>query len=364
LKNKAIVLFLITLVCSTVFAACGLFGLSQQDSLSGEGILNLSGTDQLTLDPAVSSEMTSHDYIVQIFSGLLKFDSNMEPAADIAQNWQVSPDGTKYTFNLRQDVKFQDGKHLTASDFKYSWERACAPSTRSLTASTYLGDIVGVGGVISGKGAQISGVRVVDDYTLEVTIDSPKSYFLSKLTYPTSFVVDKNTVSSGGLGWWRNPNGTGPFKLGQWTENQSLILERNDSYYGGAASLKQVAYQFLSGLPMDLYETGKIDVLRISSSYVDEATDKSGPYFTQLGISPELSFSYVGFGCNRPPFDDPRVRQAFCMAIDKDKIVSLVYRGMEGRADGILPPGMPANNQNLTGLGYDASKARDLIKGS
>lgn len=165
-----------------------------------ESTLNLFGIDPLTLDPAVSGEMTSHQYIVQLFSGLVRLDDNLEPVPDIAQRWQVSDDGRTYTFYLRNDVRFHCGREVKAEDFKYSWERACDPDTCSLTAATYPGDIVGVREVLVGKTTEISGVRVIDDYTLEVTIDAPKSYFLSKLTYPTAFVVDRANVESGG-GW-------------------------------------------------------------------------------------------------------------------------------------------------------------------
>ena len=106
---------------------------------------------------------------------------------------------------------------MTASDFKYSWERSANPSTGSPTAATYLGDIVGVKEKLAGETDQISGVKVLDDYTLQLTIDSPKSYFLYKLTYPPTFVVDKNNVSSGSE-WWRKPNGSGPFKVKQWVK--------------------------------------------------------------------------------------------------------------------------------------------------
>ena len=99
----------------------------------------------------------------------------------------VSSDGLTYTFHLRQDVKFQDGTPVTASDFKYSWERAANPATNSPTAATYLGDIVGVNDMLAGKANQISGVKVIDNYTLQVTINSPKSYFLYKLTFPCIF---------------------------------------------------------------------------------------------------------------------------------------------------------------------------------
>jgi len=143
---------------------------------NGEAVtLNLYGIDPYTLDPAVSSEMTSHEYIVQIFSGLVRFDENMAPAPDIAESWQISDDGKTYTFYLRQNVSFHNGQKVTADDVKYSWERACHPATGSQTAATYLGDILGADKVLAGESEEISGLRVLDDYTLEVTLDNPKS---------------------------------------------------------------------------------------------------------------------------------------------------------------------------------------------
>jgi oligopeptide transport system substrate-binding protein len=301
---------------------------------------------------------------MEIFSGLLKLDDSLEPAPDIALNLpEISSDGLTYTFNLRQDVTFHDGKSVTANDFKYSWERAVNPATQSQTAATYLGDIVGVSDVLAGKSSQISGLKIQDDYTLQITIDSPKSYFLHKLTYPTTFVVDSNNVKSRN-NWWHKPNGTGPFKLSDWTQNQSLTLERNDLFYGDKPQLDQVKYQFYRGLPMDLYETDAIDVTGVSTNYIDKVLDQSGPFYPDLSTATSLSVYYIGFNCNQPPFDDVNVRRAFSMAIDKDKIVSLVFRDIGNKASGILPPGLPGYNQNVSGLNFDVNQALELIQTS
>ena len=327
------------------------------------GTLRLYGTDPTTLDPAISSDANSHEYIAQIFSGLVKLDDNLEPAPDIAITWEISQDNLTFTFHLRGDVVFHDGRKVTAADFKYSWERACSPLTGSIVAGTYLGDIVGVREVIEGRAEEISGVQVVDDNTLNVTIDAPKSYFLSKLTYPTAMVVDRFNVAEGGE-WWREPNGTGPFKLKSWEENESLVLERNDRYYGEIASLEFVEFQMYSGLPMDLYETGQIDVASVSVYYIDRVTDNTGPFYDELQESPQLSFYWIGFDISQPPFDDVNVRKAFTMAVDKDKIIGLSVRNLVQRADGILPPGIPGYNEDLIGLGFDVNEAKELITAS
>jgi len=327
------------------------------------GVLNLYGTDPLTLDPALSGDMTSHNYILQIFSGLVRLDDDLKPAPDIAARWQVSPDGRTYTFYLRKDARFQDGRGVTAQDFKYSWERACSPETGSNTAATYLGDIVGTGEVLAGRAKEISGVRVVDDYTLKVTIDAPKSYFLSKLTYATAFVVDKANVETGKK-WWLEPNGTGPFRLKEWQKGKQLVLERNDSFYGEKAKVGSVVFKLLSGVPMNMYELGEIDVADVAFFYIDRVTDPKTPFPAELKIVPQLSFSYIGFDTTKPPFDDKNIRLAFSRAIDKAKLVSLVYKDTMQKADGILPPGMPGYNPNLEGLRFNLAEARELIGAS
>jgi len=328
--------------------------------IEGGGSLSLYGIDPLTLDPAVSSEMRSHEYVVKLFSGLVRLDENLEPAPDIAQKWEVSEDGRTYTFELRHDVVFHDGTEVTAADVAYSWERACAPETGSLTAATYLGDIVGVDAVLAGRSRQISGVRVIDDYTLEVRIDAPRPYFLFKLAYPTAFIVDRVNVTAGGE-WWRRPNGTGPFRLGRWDENELFVLERNERHHDSVPKLESVVFHLWAGIPMNLYETGEIDVTGVSLSYIDRVTDETGPFYSQLMIVPELSFSYIGFNAAKPPFDDVHVRRAFSQAVDKEKLAVLVYRGMVEAADGILPPGIPGYNENLEGYGFDVVAARESL---
>jgi oligopeptide transport system substrate-binding protein len=326
------------------------------------GALNLWDSGPITLDPAVSSEATSQTYIMQIFSGLVRLGAEEEPVPDIAERWQISDDGRTYTFYLRQGVKFQDGKEVTAEDFKYSWERACLPETNSQTAATYLGDIIGVEDVLAGKATEISGVQVIDDHTLKVTIDAPKVYFLAKLTYPTAFVVDKANVESG-EDWWMKPNGTGPFKLTEWKKDETLVLEPNDLYYNDKAHVK-VVFHLLAGIPMALYELGEIDVAQVDEYNIDRTTDKHGPFYNELSEFPEMSLFYIGFNTQKPPFDDVNVRRAFCYAVNKERIIKIILKDMVTKADGILPPGMLGYNDNLKGPDYDVAKAKSLIASS
>jgi oligopeptide transport system substrate-binding protein len=358
-KKGLFILLALVLVGTLVITGCH----NGEEITPAASVLNLYGIDPWTLDPAIAGDATSHAYIVQLFSGLVRPGSELEPVPDIALRWDVSPDGRTYTFYLREDVFFHDGRQVKAEDFKYSWERACKPETGSQTAATYLGDIVGAEDVLSGATTDMSGLKVLGDFILEVTIDSPKSYFLSRLTYPTAFVVDRANVESG-AGWWRQPNGTGPFWLNEWTEGDVLSLAKNELYYGEKAKLDFVVFQLWGGVPMNMYEQGEIDVTDVGTAYTAKVTDEAGPFYDELTITPELSFYYIGFNTEEPPFDDVNIRRAFSLAIDKEKLVSLVFEGTMQPAYGILPPGLPGYNEELAGLKYDVEEAKELIANS
>ena len=231
------VLVLAIIAVTAVIIAQGGGGGSSQSGTGGtasarvSGELRLPGDDPLTLDPALVTDVTSATYIVELFGGLVTLDKDLQVKPDIAKSWDVSPDGTKYTFHLRDDVVFsQSGRRVTAQDFKYSMERAARPETDSPTADTYLGDIVGAKDMIRGRAKEISGIRVVDDFTLEITIDAPKPYFLAKLTYPTAFVVNKDQIEKDKRNWTRKPDGTGPFKLQEWKIGERIVLVRPKAY--------------------------------------------------------------------------------------------------------------------------------------
>ena len=133
-------------------------------------------SDPPTLDPHLSSDTTSAGVVVEIYSGLVALNTDLQLVPDIADRWEISDDGRVYTFHIRDNARFQDGKPITASDFKWSLERAANPETASPVADTYLNDIIGVDAVIEGETTDIAGVRVIDDSTLQIEIDAPKAY--------------------------------------------------------------------------------------------------------------------------------------------------------------------------------------------
>ncbi|MCL0043385.1 ABC transporter substrate-binding protein, partial [Dehalococcoidia bacterium] len=230
----------------------------------------------LTLDPALSGDAGSHRYIQQIFSGLVRFNHDLEVVPDIA-TWNVSADRTIYTFSISTQATFHNGKKVTADDFIYSLNRAANPSTGSTTALDFLGDIAGVQQVINGEARHISGLTKIDTNTLQIQLVAPTPYFLQKMTYPAAFVVDKNNVESGHQRWWLNPVGTGPFQLQKWTANEILVLAKHNGYYGYKANLDNVAFRMYGENPLDMYKEDEIDVVGVSFDMLP--TVNSNPNF-------------------------------------------------------------------------------------
>lgn len=345
----------------------------QNGSKSGSGAgprqtgeLRLPGDDPLTLDPALATDVSSAAYIVELFGGLVSLDRDLKIIPDIAKEWSVSDDGKTYTFKLRDDVAFTGSNaRVTASDFKYSMERAADPATGSTTADTYLGDIVGAKDMVRGKAKEISGIKVVDPTTLQITIDAPKTYFLAKLTYPTAFVVDKSQIDKDKRNWTRRPNGTGPFKLQEWKIGERVVLVPNERYHlDPKPTLTKVTYNLAGGNVLTQYENDEVDVGYIGVNDIDRIRDKSDKLNKEFIEKPELATSYIAFNTKQPPFDDPKVRQAFAMAIDKDRIASVILKNLAPVANSILPPGMPGYNKDQKGLPFDAAKAKQLLQDS
>lgn len=317
--------------------------------------------DPPSLDPALAGDAESAAYVAEIFSGLVTLDQNLKVVPDIAEKWDVSADRKTYTFHLRQNVKFHNGQPVTAQDFKYSIERAANPATVSPTADTYLGDIVGIKDKLNRAAPDVKGVVVVDNYTLQITIDAPKAYFLAKLTFPTAYVVDKNNVEKGGRTWTDKPNGTGPYQLKEYVRGQRIVLTKNDSFYlDPKPTIDEVDY-ILSGAGMTMYENGDLDASPVTINDIERVSDPASPLNKELSISPELSTFFVVFNTKKPPFDDPKVRQAFALAIDRAKIIDVVYKKMPILANSILPPGMPGYTEPTGTFPYDPAKAKQLL---
>ena len=324
-----------------------------------ENALFLTLGEPRTLDPALH-QGSAGSIIGDIFSGLVRLDANLQPIPDLAERWEVSSGGAVYTFFLRKNVTFHSGRTFTAQDVIFSWERATNPDLDSPTAGTYLTDIVGVQEVIDGAATEISGVRAIDDYTLEVTLDAPKVYFLSKLAYPTSWIVDKETVDEID----DNPIGTGPFKMVKHVENEIMILARNEHYHLGYVPLEYLVYLIYQGYSIRMYEGGLIDRVSIDEELLSRAEDIDDPLYGNVHPDNNLCIFYIVFDSTQQPFEDPLVREAFARVIDRDRYNEVIYEGKGVIAKGLYPPGLPGYNADVVPLSYDPDRALEAMSES
>ncbi|GAB4435895.1 MAG: ABC transporter substrate-binding protein [Chloroflexi bacterium OHK40] len=361
--------------CTLLLAACASSGLAPAPTpaqplpadAGGTLIMALGPRDPTTLDPALVGDVTSAFVVRQIFSGLVRLNNRLEVEPDLAEGWELSPDGRTYRFTLRPEARFADGTPITAEDVRYSLERAADSALAPfLPARAYLGDIVGVREKIAGQASTISGVEVLDERTLAITIDGPKRYFLSKLAHPTSYVVDRRAVEAGGERWTEQPNGSGPFMIERWLHDELLVLARNPAFYRAPAKLDRV--RFLIGAsannPLVLYEQGELDISGVPSYALARVQDTSNPLSRELRSVPQLSVTYLGLNPTLPPFDDPLVREAFSLLIDRERLATVSLSGAAQPAYGILPPGMPGYDPAIAPVAADVERARALIAAS
>jgi len=361
---------------ATIADVEGTPGLPGQDPISlplSADALNIAGgtEDPPTLDPAVATDNYSLFIIRELFSGLVTFDDDLNVVPDIAAAMpSVSADGKTYTFVLRRGVRFPDGQEVTSGDFKYSMERAADPKLAgsqppsALPAGLYLNDIVGVNDKLQGKAQNISGITTPDPYTLVLTIDAPKAYFLAKLTSGPAFVVQKSNVEKG-ADWTENPQGTGPFRLEKWDHNQQMVLAANSEYYGGRPQLSRVniwmGANAMGGLQQYEKRDNTLDVTDVGIGNIERVTDRNNPMSKELQAVPDLSVTYLGFNVRQKPFDDPKIREALTRVIDRQKIARVMFESRVRQAQGFVPPDMADYQPPDVGQVYDVTRARQLI---
>ncbi len=330
----------------------------------GENELRIARAEPITLDPALVTDQNSASYVVEIFGGLVTLDLDLRVVPDLAEALPEvieNADGTvTYRFALRRDALFHNSRRVTAQDVKDSIERHASPDTFSPTAQDYLGDIIGARDYIRGRVEEIAGIQVVDDRTVEITIDAPKPFFLAKLTYPTAFVVDVQQIDADPQNWARNPNGTGPFQMQRWDQGAEIVLVPFERYHQGLASVGAVVIRFAGG-GVTQFENEEVDIAIVGVNDIERVRDPADPLNQHFVSRSELSVSYIGFNVNQPPFDDPLVRQAFASAIDKVTLRDVVLMGVAPIAEGILPPGILAYDEDFRGLPFDPERAQELL---
>ena len=315
-----------------------------------------------SLDPAYITDIYSVTIANNLYDGLVEFDEDLNVVPAIAELWKISRDRKLYTFHLQKGVKFHNGREVTAEDFVFSITRILNPETHSPVASLFL-NISGAKAFHDGKSAEVDGLKVLNPYTVQIQLDEPFAPFLSILAMANAKVIPKELA---GPHFSRNPVGTGPFKFNSWKDGKEIILTANENYFLGRPYLDTLNFQIYPNIVwekiFDDFERGFLDQSIIpSDKYNSITTDPQHHKNYKLVSKPTLNLVYVGINCNIKPLDDIRVRQAFSLAVDTEKIVRQITRRGSVPAKGILPPGIAGFDPEFDGHGYNPVRARKLL---
>ena len=343
-----------------------------------------------TLDPAYARDQASGWMTSQLYSGLVQLDRNLRVLPCLAKQWEVSPNGTTYTFTLRDDVYFHPDsvfspaqtRKVIAPDVLFSFTRICNPTTASSGQWVFNGKIQGLEAFQAGEKEYITGFEAPNDSTFIIHLTRPFPPFLGLLAMPYGFVVPREAVEAYGEDFRAHPVGTGPFHLFTWEENSHLILHRNPAYFESehGRSLPYLEAVRVSFIPSRLsafieFVQGKLDMINaLDESYKDEILHPDGsiksPYKEQYQflMAPQLNTEYLGMQVDPSltqdhPLSKVKVRQAFNYAIDRPRMVKYLLNGMGYPAEsGFIPKGMPGHDaQQVRGYTFDPVKARNLL---
>lgn len=308
----------------TLFAGCGKGASNANQTL----VYNL-GTDSETIDPALNEAVDGATVIANNFEGLTRIgdDNNIKPG--VAEKWDISADGTVYTFHLRKNAKWSDGKPVTAKDFEYAWKRALDPKLAAAYAFFLTDNIKNAQEYYDGKVQwQDVGVKVKDDYTIEVTLKVPTAFFLQLVAMPIFMPLRQDAVEKGGEKWTQSGDtyiGNGPFKMVKWTHNDSMEWEKNENYWDAKnVKLSKMTWVMVNEASSALtsWEKGEIDI-------IESVPPAEAPRLIQekkLQVFPELGTYYLYYNTKKPPLDNPKVRKALSLAIDRNAIKEAVLK--------------------------------------
>ncbi|HEB4988609.1 TPA: oligopeptide ABC transporter substrate-binding protein OppA [Klebsiella michiganensis] len=286
------------------------------------------GSEPSSLDPHKVESDVENNIISDLFEGLVSVSPAGEIEPRLAEKWE-NKDNTVWTFHLRPGVTWSDGTAITAQDIVWSWQRLVSPLTASPYAS-YPGNMHIVNGAEIAQGQKAPetlGVKAVDDATLEVTLTQPNAAFLAMLAHPSLVPLDRVLISRYGDKWTKPEHivTSGPYKLSQWVVNERIVAERNPRYWDNAHTvINKVTYLPISSETADVnrYKAGEIDI--VYTVPINQFAQLKKTMGDQLDVSPQLATYYYEFNTTRPPFNDPRVRRALNMALDKDIIAEKV----------------------------------------
>lgn len=345
MKRKAALAVSVLLVVSMLFTACARQDGTQPtettettqpatQAATADMLTVCVGPDPDTIDPALNSAVDGATLIIHGFEGLMTLDKNGTPIPGQAQSYDVSEDGTVYTFHLRDNLKWSDGKALTANDFVYSWNRAISPDTAADYAYMYE--------IIDGYETGTLNVSAPDDKTLVVTLKNTVPYFLEITAFPTFSPVRQDLIEANGDSWAVDPKtyiGNGPYKMTEWVPGSHMMYEKNENYWDfenlGTNKLKFVLMEDDVAILNAFQNEEILFADQMPQDEIDAWREK--PEFYLEG---QLGTYYVSFNVKKAPLDNPLVRKALLLAVDRDFIVKNIGKSGQEPAGAFVSTGL------------------------
>jgi len=306
--------------------------------------------DASNLIPILSSDSASHNICNMIYNGLVKYDKDMNIVGDLAESWNISPDGLVITFHLRKGVKWHDGRPFTSADVLYTYRVTINPKT----PTAYSGDFL-----------KVKKAEAPDDYTFRVIYDKP---FAPALISWGSSVLPKHLLAGKDITkspLARHPVGTGPYKFKEWVAGQKIVLVSNPDYFEGQPYIDGRVTRIIPDTATMFLElrAKNLDLMGLTPL---QYTRKTGNHLFKENFNKyrylSFAYTYLGYNLKNPLFTDKRVRQAISYAINKNEIINGVLLNLGKPANGPYKPGTWACNDNVKKYNYNPQKASELLR--
>lgn len=362
--KKLLTLILCLAMVLTVFVGCSSTPATEEgasasgDAAQGEAadseykdtLVYALNTDVQSLDPQIQNDTTSESVVKMLYNTLLKFEDDGTVVGDLAESWSVSEDKLTWTFNLKQGVKFHNGKELTSADVKATFDRALNAEAGGLRTTEII--------------KMFTAVEAPDPYTVTITTDGPYGPMESLMCNMSLGIMDADYIEQYGLDLGTSvegENGTGPFKVVSWERDQEIVVERFDDYFGTPAKLQTVVYTIIpeAASRVIALETGEVDVIDKPTDEDLARLEADTENFTVLR-KPTISQRLFRFGCNDPIISNTKVRQAIVYAIDRQAIIDALFTGSAYPSTAPLAP-VTFGYSNLGEIEQDLELAKSLL---
>ena len=352
--KKKICALMLSAAMALSLAACGGSGGSSGGGASGSGgggaasdgaeaanVVDVQvGPSPETIDPALNSAVDGANMILHAFEGLLKFDQDNNIVPGVAEDYEVSDDGLTYTFHLRDGLKWSDGSDLTAADFEYSWKRVADPNTAAPYGYDLLNMIEGYEEASAGD-LDALGVKAEDDSTFVVTLADPCIYFDKIAAFAVMVPVQQAAVETGDE-WTTNPETyitDGPYCVSEYTPGDRIVMTKNEYYWDAdSITFDQIVWHLIedSNASYSAYQDGTLDLIKDVPTEEIPSLEGNEEFF----VEPIMGTYYVTFNTNKEPFNDPKVRKALSLAIDRDYVANTIMQGTFSPATNFVGPGV------------------------